>query len=668
MSIQAPVITVANPSGSTADEMATGGALSIPRRPLAVILTLVSVALPWLGLGGIWSAGAMLMLGALLALGIVPDRDKSTNRLTLVEWLPAGVLIVLLAVTVLGMVSALSGAPFWQERTTALAVWSALTAGLAAFAARRPGRVTLAPGRATLLITGIPFVALSAVLLQPFEVWARVVNRGTDFSRHAIMVLDGTRSGWLDYSSNGYPRSAHAALSLVESATGGTTYTSAWQATQGLLFWLLALMALAASMLAWRVSTNINPASRRAPIVAGSLTMAAMFLGPWVADMLYSGFITSFEAGAILGAVALLYFDGRDNPTLACALSQVALVALMAHTWILLVPLVGLPALRIVVPLMRSGRFVPLVAASGLAALVMAPVAVASVLIVGIGHASTAGGTTLPEPGVTWMVLLITAGVGVSVLRRSGRPLQSQALMLLIVGLVGTLVLLLPFSKRGDQAYYLTKTVWTPYGVLVALAVPTVIWLFLRSQRRTRIALGLILALAAVLALPPALRGSMAELRGNAGVPALVIPLVEQIDQRYAESAEKPEILVWGLMPYLEGDEVSVRRSGRIDNIARGALYVGGYPISDATVNYDPALNCQYLSQRPDVLLVTGPYPDGPLQWLAEGSSQCPPRALDPANWLSIDVDPAWFDGTSHEDVPFGQDYASWSKSFHVID
>lgn len=652
--------TVARIATSPAQRPAEGSRpIGVSRRLLGVIIALAAAAWPWLQLQGAWTPVALLLLGTVVATGLAAPAPGA-GRLCVAHWLPAGFALGITAITVAGLAAAAVSVPIWADGTAALAMWTVLVVIAAIPAAVRGGRVRIVPNATVATVLALPLALVTAITaLLPFEVWARIVSRGTDFPRHVVMVVQTGSDGYLDYAANAYPRSAHAAAAVIQQTTGNLDYFEAWRAAEALLLVMLALAAAAAAMIAERMMSSLGaPGGRPAAVLVPIATMGLFIFGPFVTGLVSPGFITTIQAALILTAGALLFWDG-DRPSPATAASLLLLCALLSNTWVLLLPVAALPAAWYGYRLLKSGRRRGLVIlAAAVAAAASLPVVWVSVTKIGISATATPGALALPALGIAWLVVLSGAGLGIVAVRRSGQPSAATANMLFLLGLMLTLVMLTAIWDRSDEgSYYLVKSAWTPLPVLIGLGIPGIVWFISRRSKRLQVAGAVVLVVAAVVALPATARESAKVLTGQNPSFAVTLPFVDQMSRLDPESGRV--VLVWGINPH-RADATSY---GSADYVAATAGYFQGFELPDddtvrAIREHDPVQVCRYLEANPDTIRVTGPYMDGPLQWLTDAG--CPASVTRPDNWVSIQFGPQWYVGTKNEGVPFGQDYPSW--------
>ncbi len=647
-----------------------GRSLAVPRRTLSAVLAASAAMVPLLGMGGVGSAIGLLLLGGLAASALVTDARSGLGRFGVVEWLPTAFLLVVFAVTLLGVAAWWAGTPIWADRAAAMAAWSVLVAVLFALAWWRGGSVALAQRTSPLVVAGVALAApILALVTVPFQTWSRLVTLGTDFPRHTMIAGRVIDDGWLDYSTSSYPRSVHAAIALAQSASGDTTVAEVWQATQGTLIVMFGLMIVAACFAAAQAARRLGLPPRLADGLVPAVVAFVLVAGVWGTAMLPDGFLTSFEAGLIIAAAATMAWHSDAEDSLAPVLALSALTALMAHAWLILLPLVAAPALWLAAMQLRQRSGVPIVLAIGtLSALVALPIVARSVGNGAVDSIASVGGTRIPPPGLAWLLLVLLAGAGVALLSR--RQIRTASTIFMLMGLAFVAVLGFVLYQSGGEllrSYYFIKTAVTPTAWLLGLAVPTVIWGSWRLAHRAargprrgrRVSVAAVLAASTLVLLfvgQSAAPGRiMQALTGGLGQPAVFIPLAEQVQSATAHQSQRPEVFVWGLSPYQASDPDSLDRTGRLDYIANGTLLAAGYRIPDGDI-VEPLLTrdasgvCKYLQANPTVMRITGPNPDGSLGLLADAG--CPDAIVDRQAWIAIDFGPQWFDGTPYADVP----------------
>lgn len=651
----------------------------IRRRPLAVALAFTVVAVPALGLGGLWATLSLLLLAALIAASLANGIHSDRGAFGLLEWMPAAFLLGVFGVTALGLAGWLADTPVWGDRLSALITWGVLVAAPLTVAVVRGGAIRVAETTTPLVTFGAAVVApLLAAAALPFEGWSRLVTLGSDFPRHTLIAFNVLSDGSLDYSASGYPRSIHSAVALTQAAAGDTGVASMWQATQGVLVLMLGLTIAAVCYVAARTAGAFDLPRRLASVVAPTTAAVLMLVGVWGTAMLPDGFLTSFQAGLILAAAATMAWYSDRTGDIATVLVLPVLAALMTHAWLILTPLVAVPALWLVIKALRQPLTrIPVLAIGATSALVALPIVARSVGNGAVASISTTGATRVPSPTLGWLLLIVLTGLSIALLSRKGARCTATFYALVMYAFIAVLgFVLLQSGGALTTSYYFIKTAATPTVLLIGLAVPAALWSAHRFTQRSasrsgvgrRAGVALIAATTGLMLLyavqAPSAERVLQSLNGDLGQPAVYIPLVEQVTAS-VPSGQGAEVLVWGLSPYLEADAQSLTAAGRLDYIANGVLLVAGYELADQSIgpsllDYDAVAVCRYLQAHPDTVRITGPSPNGALSLLS--GAGCPDDVVDPQSWISIALDPVWFSGTQYEGIPYGQDYASWEE------
>lgn len=366
------------------------------------------------------------------------------------------------------------------------------------------------PGGAWSRVAAVPAVVMAGwglvlcVLTFPRAVqW----SLGADHLQHLVYAAQLHRAGALSYDQVSYPRAWHAVMALVWGAGDGTQGT---QGLRGLLtvmaagsWTAYALLVLATSVVAVRLfpgRTNglgqgqitgpergrmTGPERGAAGLVAGSLALWPSF----VSDYMGYGFETSVAGGLVI-AVAVLEVLGARSPGparapsagLRAVLVTGLCVALMAHTWQLLLPVVAIPFVVALLGLVRSGgprRHWTAAAVTLLVCLVSWPPVLAVFTQVGLDHAVDAG--LKPRVPLVWLGLGLLA-CGWLVVRR---PFRGAVLIPVMTAVgVGSALGLTVLLGISPLRYYPAKLLWQ--CALLSLPVLGV----LAVQVRQRLALG----------------------------------------------------------------------------------------------------------------------------------------------------------------------------------
>ena len=339
----------------------------------------------------------------------------------------------------------------------------------------RRGRSGAAPWPHLLL------VAVPALLVAGYAVAVRVLPAGArdewylggDHVRHLVMTAEEQATGVLSYGVESYPRAWHTVSALVWSAAGLRPQDSVLAVIDlsALLAWLLSAgVALTTAVLAASLGARTGLSGRAAAaagLVAGSVTLWPSFQANYQA----LGLEASLVAGCVLAVVLrsqLLDPSGARGLVVAAA-GWVA----VAHTWQLLLPVVGLAALRSALGVARRhGR-------RGVAGGVLAAVAAlaaswpaleAVVTRVGVQHATDAD---IVSP-VPWLVLALglVAG-GVVAVRAGDRGVWWVVALAVLPAVTG--IVLAAYVGITPDTYYPSKLLWHTAALSLApLAVGAV--------------------------------------------------------------------------------------------------------------------------------------------------------------------------------------------------
>lgn len=349
---------------------------------------------------------------------------------------------------------------------------------------RRPQRQAAA-GRAHRM-----WVMLPGVLMVGYVLIARVlpVGRrtewyvGGDHVRHLILASDVQATGSLSYSAEAYPRAWHTLLAAVWSALGLRPQTDIAVVVDvsAVLVWMLSAgLALTTSALAGTLAHRLGLASREAAaagLVAGSVTLLPAFLGNYQG----LGFQTSLLAAGVLATVVRAQLARPGS--LATLTVAAAGVVVVAHTWQLLLPVVGLVALRCALDVSRRRGRPAAWASPGLAVLalavltlaVSAPSLLAVTTQIGVQHATDAG-VHAPVP---WAILALGAGAAIGLGARARSP-ERQVLALMAVPAVTGLALA-AYVRITPDTYYASKLIWQSAALLLAPLSVAAMFLALR--------------------------------------------------------------------------------------------------------------------------------------------------------------------------------------------
>lgn len=332
---------------------------------------------------------------------------------------------------------------------------------------RRCGRPTRP---ATMRLVAVAFPAL---LLVAYLVAARRLSVGQriewylggDHVRHFIMTAGEQATGWLSYSGESYPRAWHTLQATTWSALGLRPEADvvALLDLSATLVWLLsALLTLSTASLAatWAHRSGLAPNwSAAAGAAAGFVTLTAWFLGNYQGLGLEGSLVSACTLAAVLRTQVVVPADARALVVSAAG------VVVIAHSWQLLLPVVGLAALRSAVLVARRHGRAGMIGGLALAAASLgaaAPSLVAVVNDIGIDHATDAD----VEVPVPWVVLgLGLAAAGAFGLR--GTPWARWVLALMVLPAVTGLALA-GYVGITPDTYYSSKLLWHSAALLLA--------------------------------------------------------------------------------------------------------------------------------------------------------------------------------------------------------
>ena len=322
---------------------------------------------------------------------------------------PAVAVVALASTVTASTVAGWMGWTVLSGRLTAAALLvAALAASGLALHLLRPTPVRASRGATVLLLLPALSVlaAAAAGLVRGVPAGITWFLNG-DHPRHAVYVADTWAQGALTYAVDGYPRGWHAALAASWSVVGAGMDPAAllrllqlMAATSLVLSALLALsMAHLGHALAQRLGRGPE-ASAAVGLVVGSATLLNVFLGTYQA----MGYENSLLAAVVLAVCCreVLVRPGSTISLVVCGAGTVV----VAHSWQLLLPAVGLTGLWCAATALRRGARLAtavVVVTVGVVLVVGSPAVLAVVQGVGLGHATEAG----PDSPVPWALLLV---------------------------------------------------------------------------------------------------------------------------------------------------------------------------------------------------------------------------------------------------------------------
>jgi len=623
-----------------------GGLLSVSGQPLAV-------------------APLCLMLTVMAASVLAAPRGLL--GLSLVSALPAGFVVVVAYGIAFGLASTLVGLDAWSSRSgglVGLALFS-LLCGL--LARRRGGRVDAWGPDMAALVGSVMLLGywLTVIVTQPLAVWSRISSSGTDFLRHLAGVSAVRDTGSLRFGESAYPGALNGLGAWITSAMDlPQTASSLWRAVAPLSMLMLTLILLAIMSIAGRLTYRVL--GRGAPAhIAAVLSGIAFIQTAWFSTFLSFGMIMNMLVGLVLVGLLLSGLQaglfGSTTGTVVCACS----LSVTANAWQLLLPVVGIAAIPWIIQFVRRGRH-----------------RVTDWVIWGVGAVCAVHGLLglrgqestglLAIPTVSnlfrpdWWWGLAAGLAVVAIVLGFSRGLRTWAVMALGALLMATLLvaamILITGSTWELMRYYPVKTLWTSMILVIPLAasggvcLAAGIWIrssgrsnWLRLASRGGLALVVGLFVLSVLgrgaAFPPHL---VTMAGGRAGPPNWSLALVESMTGVTIPESSHQGAVVFGLVPAGDARTVGSGFAGMVDYMAMESLRFLGIegpeaaPVKFGLYARDMTQVCRYLKDYPDSLRLTGPNPEAGAPWII--ASGCPADVVQPARWISLKIDPVWFE------------------------
>ncbi|MBT9255914.1 hypothetical protein KMZ32_10550 [Phycicoccus sp. MAQZ13P-2] len=300
-------------------------------------------------------------------------------------------------------------------------------------------------------------VLLDAALARALPLGQRVEwYLGGDHVRHLVMTAQEQAEGTLSYDLATYPRGWHTLNAAVWGTLGIDPASSIAQAVDvsALLTWSLsAALALATAALATSLGSRAG-LSGRAAAGAGFLAGCATLWPVFQANYQALGLEASLLAACVLAVVLRGVLD--DATGVRGLLGAAAGVVVVAHTWQLLLPVVGLALLWSGWSVARRGGRPAVGTAVVLlaTALASAPALAAVVSRVGVGHARDAD-VVSPVP---WVLLAVGVAAGVLLAVRHGGGARRLLALTALPAVTG--LCLAAWVGVTPGTYYPSKLMW----------------------------------------------------------------------------------------------------------------------------------------------------------------------------------------------------------------
>lgn len=672
--------------------------MRLSRRGLASVLAAaIGMVLGVIG-GGLSTAVAFAACGFLVATAVAQDSSahpgaaKLGTRLSVVGWLPQGVVLWLFTSILTGLVMG-AVVPEWVEPDAsarwAVAVQVVFWFGLAM---SRGGRVALWQGDGTPAIIMAVWLSLGTftVVVRPFEFWSRFVASGTDFGRHVIMVRQVFLDRGLDYQSQEYPRGLHVVVAQLNSFSTSQNYVATWQALESVLWVLLGLVLVGVLVAANRTLRTIFPdVGNWALLAVGFLTLIVYLQSFWFTVFFRLGYATSIAAGVVVASTLAWAVDrsGRTPKTPLSLCFPITAIAVLAHVWTLLIPafflLLVVASGLVLIHNRNRARVIRLWLLFGAVAVVGGLVAAVPIVPLfesfagkqGIGGAvGIVGASGLINPTMPWVTAFAISCLGVIITAVAGGTYYFSVWFALTLGALFTVgyLAVTAGTHAAELSYYAAKTLWTFSVLPLAAVFPallTLVWLLWTAASTAPIGLARTVSLALVLALLFVMSvGALGRISGGRSLVAHAarngfaaipyqIPIITQLERRFGATTPSPQVIAWGVSPNASESDLAGVNLPFVDRISNEAL--GWFwrnqrepTLVDSAIygRHVPAV-CDYLEQNPTALRITGPNPEAGAPWLIGGG--CPVDTVKPEEWISVPIADAWFVGTPYGQSPY---------------
>jgi hypothetical protein len=216
--------------------------------------------------------------------------------------------------------------------------------------------------------------------------------------------------------------------------------------------------------------------------------------------------------------------------------------------------------------------------------------------------------------------------------------------------------------------YYPVKALWTVTVVVIPMAgagaVSVLLGLWrgrrgssrhLQTMSRGSAALIVGIVVAGVVgrgaAFPPHLV-SIAE--GRSGMPNWSLAVLDSLSDTAIPYESREGAIIFGLVPSTSVAGVTGGFVGMVDYMAMESLdHLGlegtfSAPVKVGLYRRDMTQVCRYLKDFPASLRITGPNPEAGAPWIID--SGCPADIVQPERWISLKIDPVWFERSPWED------------------
>ena len=600
------------------------------------------------------------------------NRGWPRASLTVVAALPAGLVLTFVWALTVGLIGGIAKIPIWADRGGALISILGVIVGTGIICWGRGGRVpVVGPDRTALsgaLLLSAAFTWI--VTTQPFELWSRGMATGTDFLRHVGMVREAGDAGFLEPGAVSYPQAFHATAAWLSASSGlESDSQTLWRAAHPLALTMLVIMLFAVMAIAGR-ATRLLVGGNAWPIGASIVAGTTFVQTAWFSTFLEFGNVMNMVVGVSLLAMLLAGLAVRPSSLSAAAIIGGG-VAVTSNAWQLLAPVAALGCLPWAAHFLRQNwrDFRQWALWTGMALLTFHG-------LLGVRTTSVAAAASVPtvsnlfNPEWWWFVALGLSVLAAAMGWRRGATQWGASAFGMVAGIVALTAYLLRTTGSSWELmlYYPVKAMWTGMVVLIPLAAAGAAWLVASAWRYagSRRSVGrlatqcLIVGLLALLVAGSVGRGFafrphlVVMATGGTGMPNWAMSVIDSMEGVSVPEASREGALVMGVVPSTDVPNLVGGFIGMADYLAMESLsHLGMSEAAWAAVKSDLARRdtgriCRYLRNFPESVRITGPNPAAGPGWLVD--SGCPTSVVQPQRWLVLDVDPAWYAGSTWQD------------------
>ena len=677
-SVEQRTPAVSNPGSDHAGRgcrLDTHSHLGLPR--IAIWAVSVGIALGLVVWGQPLGVGPLCLALSVMA-GAAMAVERGREGVVFSTAVPAGFILVAFWALAWGLATGAAGMGAWDSQISSLSGLATFT-GLTGWVVGRRGGVVGFRASDVPALAGFTLIAgfwMWVIATQPLALWSRINSTGTDFLRHLWMIREIREQGELSYGEISYPRAFHALGAWLSAALDTPVSANAlWRVAAPIAMLMLGLVLMASMSAAAQLVAALggNEVAGAAAAVVGA---AAFVQTAWFSTFLNYGNVMNMLVGVAMVSLIAAGLQPRVVGSLSGTVVCASALAVTANSWQLLLPVVLLGSVPWILQFVRLGRRRPLDWAVWVAGSLVAIHGIlglrpnAQSISGAVQTAGIATVSSLFRPDWWWWGALLVGVVAVVVAYQRG--FRSWALSafgsLLGAGiLVGGLVLATR-SSWDLLRYYPAKALWTSSVVVIPLAAAGLVWMVGNLARRAadfsppsgavmRGALALVLGVTLIgclgrgTAYPPHLV-TIAD--GQVGVPNWSLALIETMGDRVTPASAHEGAIVFGLVPSAGQGSVRGGFVGMVDYMGMESLRFIGVdgadvaPVKSGLARRSMTEVCRYLMDYPRSLRITGPNLAAGPTWILE--SGCPEEIVRPERWISLAIDPVWFERSPWED------------------